>query len=154
MTILVPLDGSELAEAALHHVKELAKQFGAQLVDIILLRVCELFPSPHSYPPPMAISWEEYLNYETNRCKDICQTYLAKIEEQLKKEGLSVRLESPIGNPAEVIVEYVSKNPVNLIMMSTHGRTGLSLWAFGSITDKVLKGTYCPIFLIRSTHDQ
>ena len=153
ITILVPLDGSELAEAVLDHVKELTKQFGTQSVDITLLRACELFFPPYNYPPPTSLSWEEYLEYETHRCTEICQTYLAKIEEQLKTEGLSVRSESPAGNPAEVIIDYANKNALSLIVMSTHGRTGISRWAFGSIADKVLKGASSPILLIRPAHN-
>ncbi len=75
MKVLVPLDGSELGETVLIHVKELAKQFGTESVDIALLRVCELFPYPPHYPPSMPLSWEEYLKYETKRCTDICQAY-------------------------------------------------------------------------------
>ena len=148
--ILVPLDGSDLAEAILGHVKEMAKQFGPELVDITLLRVCELFSPPYNYPPPTPLSWEEYLDYETNRCKDICQTYLDKVEEQLKKD-VNVQLAIPAGNPADTIVDYANSNDINLIAMSTHGRTGLSRWTLGSVAEKVLKGASCPIFLVRSS---
>ncbi len=152
MTVLVPLDGSELAEVKLNHVRELAEQFGAQSLDIVLLRVCELFSQPHlHYPPPMPLSWEESLKYETKRCKEICLTYLNGVRKRLRKDGLSVRLAVPVGNPAEVIVEYVSKNPVNLILLATHGLTGLGQWAFGSVANKVIKGTSTPVFLIRLT---
>ena len=152
MTVLVPLDGSELAEVKLNHVRELAEQFGAQSLDIVLLRVCELFSQPHlHYPPPMPLSWEESLKYETKRCKEICLTYLNGVRKRLRKDGLSVRLAVPVGNPAEAIVNYVSKNPVNLILLSTHGLTGLGQWAFGSVANKVLKGTSTPVFLIRAT---
>jgi nucleotide-binding universal stress UspA family protein len=151
ITILVTLDGSELAEAVLSHVKGLVNQFGPSSVDIVLLRVCELFFPPYTYPPPTSLSWEEYLEYETKRCKEICLTYLSKVGEQLKKDGLSVRSEVPTGNPAETIVDYANKKAINLIVMATHGRTGLSRWALGSVADKVLKGATSPIFLVRST---
>lgn len=153
ITILVPLDGSEMAEIVLDHIKKLSTQFGSKPVDIVLLRVCELFSPPYTYPPPTPLSWEEYMEYETKRCKEICQTYLSKIEEKLKHDGLNVRSEVPAGNPADVIVDYTNENSVDLIMMSTHGRTGLSRWAFGSIAEKVLKGATSPIFLVRcSSH--
>lgn len=151
ITILVPLDGSELAEATLDYVKKLTKQFGTQSVDVVLIRVCELFFPPYTYPPPIPLSWEEYLEYETNRCKDICQTYLAKVEEQLKQDGISVRAEIPVGNPADTIVDYANENAFSLIAISTHGRTGISRWAFGSVAEKVLKGASCSIFLARNS---
>jgi len=151
MTVLVPLDGSELAEIKLGHVTELAKQFGTNSVDIILLRVCEVFSHPHlSYPPPMSMSWEEYLKYETKRCKQICRTYLNGIKKRLKKEGLSVRLSMPVGSAAETIVKYTVKNDIDLIVLSTHGHTGIGQWAFGSVSNKVMKGTSRPVLLIRA----
>jgi len=148
--LLAPLDGSELAEKVLDHVTGLAEQLGKQLVDITLLRVCELFFPPYTYPPPTPMTWEEYLDYETKRCKEICQTYLTKVEEKLKKDGLSVRTEVPTGNVAETIIDYASKNDIDLIVIATHGRTGLSRWALGSVADKVLTGATSPIFLVRS----
>jgi nucleotide-binding universal stress UspA family protein len=56
----------------------------------------------------------------------------------------------PEGNPAEVLIKYINNNPVDLVIMSTHGRTGISKWAFGSITEKVLNGAESPILLIRA----
>ena len=153
MVVLVPLDGSELAETVLEHAKELAEQFGTQSVDIVLLRVCELFSHPHlHYPPPMSLSWDEYLKYETQKCKQICLSYLSGVKKRFKGEGIDVRTVVPVGSPAEAIVEYVNKKPVSLIVMSTHGRTGIGQWAFGSITNKVMKGTSTPALLIRCSN--
>jgi len=150
INILVPLDGSELAESVLDHIKKLANQLGEETVDIVLTRVCELFSNPSAHPPPMAMNWEEHLEYETNRCKDICQTYLSKVEEDIRQNGLNVRSEVLVGNPADAIIDFANKNAVNTIVMSTHGRTGIGRWALGSIADKILKGASCPIFLVRS----
>ena len=151
INMLVPLDGSELAEKVLSHVKELTEHFGAKSVDITLLRVCELFFPPYKYPPPASLSWEEYLEYETKRCTEICQAYLSKVEERLKNEGLNVRAVTPMGTPADAIVDYANKNAVDLIVMATHGRTGLGRWALGSVADKVVKGATSPVFLVRNT---
>lgn len=150
INMLVTLDGSELAEKVLSHVKELAEHLGPKSADITLLRVCELFFPPYTYPPPTPLSWEEYLEYETKRCTEICQTYLSKVEEQLKSDGLNVRSIVPTGTPANVIVDYANKSAVDLIVMATHGRTGLSRWALGSVADKVVTGATSPIFLVRS----
>ncbi|MCX6004426.1 MAG: universal stress protein [Chloroflexi bacterium] len=150
LNVLVPLDGSELAESVLKHLKELNRQLVKNKTDVILIRVCEVFAPPISYPPPMSMSWEEYLDYETRRCKQICQDYLDKIQGSLHRYGLKIRSEVPEGNPAEVLIDYANKNPVDLIIMSTHGRTGINKWAFGSIAEKVLRGARCPILLIRA----
>ena len=150
LNVTVPLDGSELAESVLQHLKELSKQLPKNKLEVILIRVCEIFAPPISYPPPMSMSWEEYLKYETERCKQICMDYLNRVQDSLTKYGLKTRTEVPEGNPAELLIDYTNKNHVDLIIMSTHGRTGVSKWAFGSIAEKVLKGAQCPILLIRA----
>jgi nucleotide-binding universal stress UspA family protein len=150
LSVLVPLDGSKVAESVLRHLKELSKQLPKNKLDIVLTRVCEIFAPPISYPPPVSMSWEEYLKYETRRCKKICQEYLTHVQDRLNKYGLKTRTEVPEGNPAEVLIGYINKNRIDLVIMSTHGRTGISKWAFGSIAEKVLKGALCPILLIRA----
>jgi nucleotide-binding universal stress UspA family protein len=150
MSVLVPLDGSEVAEKVLVQVRNLTDHFGKDNVSLVLFRVCELFDLPHQYPPQMSMSYEEYLEYETKRCKTICQTYLSEIEGMLKTEGLQVRSEVAVGNVADELINYISGNPVDLVIMSTHGRTGISRWAFGGIAEKVLKGNPVPILLVRS----
>lgn len=148
--VLVPLDGSKVAESVLPHLKELSRQLSENRIEVILTRVCEIFASPLSYPPPMPMTWDEYLKYETTRCKSICQDYLNEVREELIRNGLKVRTEVFEGNPAELLIDYADKNPIDLIVMSTHGRTGVSKWAFGSIAEKVLKGSRCPILLIKA----
>ncbi|MCX6006012.1 MAG: universal stress protein [Chloroflexi bacterium] len=150
LTVLAPLDGSKVAESVLPHVKELHKQLPHNKLDIVLMRVCEVFSPPITYPPPMAMSWDEYLDFEKARCKEICRNYLLEVQKRLSKYGLKTRIEIPEGNPAEKLIGYANKSSVDLVVMSTHGRTGISKWAFGSIAEKVLKGANCPILLIRA----
>ncbi len=136
-TMLVPLDGSELAEAVLPHVKALAKQRGAEPVEVVLFGVCVPLVESGYYIPDVAMTLREM------------KEYLAKVGKRLKDTGLSVRSEVRKGKPAEQIIEYASKNPFNLIVMSTHGRSGLGRWVFGSVADKVLHGASSPILLVR-----
>jgi nucleotide-binding universal stress UspA family protein len=148
--ILAPLDGSKLAEQALDSLIGLSEQFGADNLEITIFRVSELFSPPYIYPPEMPISIEEYLEYEKKRTTEICFAYMKKIEKKLEKEGLDVKTAVEEGVPAEVIVDFANKHSIDLIVMSTHGRTGFSAWAFGSIAEKVLKAAPCPVFLVRS----
>jgi nucleotide-binding universal stress UspA family protein len=150
ITMLVPLDGSELAEKALPPVKTLAEQFNIPAVEITLARVCEMFTPPYHYPPQASLSWEEYMNDEKKRAKDICHTYLSGVAEKLREERFTVHVKVLDGNPAEALIEYDNKSNFDLIVMSTHGRTGISKWAMGSIADKVVKGANSPVFLLRS----
>ncbi len=154
-TILVPLDGSELAESVLPHVEAVAKQRGAELVDVILLRVCEPPIISSDYPETiMRLSWEEHVEQQMAWCKGASEKYLAGVEKRLKDVGLKVRSEvlvgkPPIGNPADEIIDYANRNPFNLIVMATHGRSGISRWAYGSVAAKVLLGVSSPLFLVR-----
>ena len=136
-TMLVLLDGSRLAEAVLPHVKTLAKQQNAEPVDVVLFGVCEPLVESGYYIPDVPMRLEEL------------KKYLAKVEKQLKDAGLSVRSEVRKGKPAEQIIEYASEKSFNLIVMSTHGRSGLGRWVFGSVASKVLHEASTPILLIR-----
>ena len=148
--MLVPLDGSKLAESVLPHVEALAKQRGVGVVDVVLLRVYEPPVIPSDYPEGiMPISWEEHVEQERAKSKLACEQYLAGVEKQLKGVGLTVRSEVLVGKPADEIIDYANRNPFNLIVMATHGRSGLSRWAYGSVAEKVLLGVSSPLFLVR-----
>jgi nucleotide-binding universal stress UspA family protein len=149
-TMLVPLDGSELAELVIPHVEALAKQWGPKLVDVVLLGVCEPVVVSSDYPPTADMTWKEHKEREMARPKTECEEYLAGVQKRLEGVGLGVRSVVLQGKPADEITEYCRKNPANnLVVMSTHGRSGISRWAYGSVADRVLHGICSPIFLIR-----
>jgi nucleotide-binding universal stress UspA family protein len=143
--ILVPLDGSELAASVLPHAEAVAKQSDAGLIEVILLSVCDPTLPATYYAPAAPVNWDE----QVKGWKRKDEQYLAKIEKRLRDSGLNVRSEVLIGRPAETIVEYASENRVSLIVMSTHGRSGLGRWVFGSVAEKVLHGVTTPILLVR-----
>ena len=158
-TILVPLDGSELAEAVLPHVEVLAEQRDTELVDVVLFAVCEPAVTLGYYPPSarfetsagaVHVMPKEYARGEAVKQKILAEQYLARVEKRLKKTGLRVRSEVRAGEPAEQIVDYAKANPFNIIVMSTHARSGFSRWAYGSVAAKVLQKAHSPIFLVRS----
>ena len=135
--ILVPLDGSELAEVALPYAEELAGRLGSQ---ITLLCVSE---SDRVLP-----------HYE-------CDIYLKRLVDTTKRnaescwgqgQGKEVKVETAIlaGYPAEEIVDYAAKEDIGLVVMATHGRTGVKRWALGSVANKVVKATRRPVALIRA----
>jgi nucleotide-binding universal stress UspA family protein len=125
--ILVPIDGSDLAELALPYARELAGAFNSELV---LLYVSE--PAD-----------EEHLHMH--------QLYLERLAVQMKKQLKRV---SPVvisGKPAEEIVKYTEKNDIRLIIMASHGSSGIIPWATGGIADKVIDATGVPLLLIKAT---
>jgi len=148
-TILVPLDGTKRAESVLPHVQELVKQFGDDEMEVVLLRVCEPPDIPSDYPYSMPVSWEEHVEQERVKCKLVAGVYLTEIGKELKKAGLKVRTELSLGKPAdEKIITYANENNSSFIIMATHGRSGISRWAYGSVAEKVMLGTFIPVILV------
>ncbi len=153
-TILVPLDGSELAEAVLPHAEALAKQRGTEPVEVTLLRICEPPAAPFYYAPDFTgvpLNWGEYLDQEVAKGREVAKEYLGIIEKRFKDIGISVQSEVLVGKAADEIVEYTNNHPFTLIVMATHGRSGLSRWVYGSVAENVLTGAYSPILLIRTS---
>lgn len=148
-TILVPLDGSPLAESVLPHVETLAKQRGTQATDIVLLAICEPIVPPAVYPVVAPVDLEADLS----RAKQSDMGYLAGVEGRLKENGIEARAVVLVGKPADEIVDYGKNNPCDLIVMATHGRSGISRWVYGSVAEKLLSGASSPILLVRPHQD-
>ncbi len=150
--LVVPLDGSELAETVLPHIETLAGKSGINLVKVVLLRICEPPSMPTYYSPELSeipLHWGQYAQQETARCKQVSTEYLGNIERRLRASGIDVRSEVLVGKASDEIVNYASKNPLSLIVMATHGRSGLSRLIYGSVALNILVGVTNPIFLIK-----
>ena len=151
-TILVPLDGSEMAESVLPHVEALAKQRGTEPVNVVLLRVSETPTIPSYYGSELSgvsLDWGEFIPQETARRKQVATDYLTGVEKRLKDSNISVRSEVREGKAADELVDYANKNPLSLIIMATHGRSGLSRLVYGSVAANLLQGVSNPIFLVK-----
>ena len=162
-TILVPLDGSELAEAVLPHAETLAKQWRTEPVEVVLFGVAEPTVALGYYPPSgrfgtsngaVHVMPQDYVMGEVDKQKILCEQYLGGIGERLEAAGLNVRSEVRTGEPAEQIADYANANPFNLIVMSTRGRSWLSRWAYSAITAKVLQKASSPVFLVRPSQPE
>jgi nucleotide-binding universal stress UspA family protein len=155
ITLIVPLDGSPRAESVLPHVQALAQQAGNDMLNVVLIRVCEPPPMPAVAGPEIAVpvDYQRIMEENWESCRQATNQYLAGIENHLKQTGLRVRSE-PIEevrlSVADEIVEYASKIPFSLVVMATHGRSGVSRWAYGSVAHKVLMGSSSPVFLVRT----
>jgi len=146
--ILVPLDGSELSEIVFPHVEMLVKACGKE-AEIVLLHVCEPVYSKISGMGAGAIYVMPNLAEEAEAsCKKEAEEYLAKVQKLLKKKGLKVRTVLKMGDSGGEILDYAAHNPVDLIAMASHGRSGIGRWAYGSVTSKVLRGISTPILVV------
>ena len=143
--LLVPLDGSRLAELALPMAKSLAHQFNGR---ITLLQVV---------PLPYAVGFGHEasgvysnLNSVNQDLKHEAATYMEEKRQDLHKAGIQVDVQLVMGkSPAEAILTAVDELNADTIVMSTHGRSGVMRWVFGSVADKVLRQARVPILLAR-----
>ncbi len=145
--ILVPLDGSTLAEAALPHATALATRFQASLT---LLEVATSITVASAVDPLAASGAEAALVVEAAEATEqAAKEYLAGVAARPDLKDLQVQVEVVPGVPAREIVRRAKAGDVDLIVMSTHGRSGLGRLVFGSVADEVLRETGLPILLIR-----
>jgi len=135
--ILVPLDGSKCAETVLPKVEKLAVDLK---VGICLLRVAYA----HSFPGADPTDTEVKVVREA-------EDYLKTVEERLKAKGLKVDSHVRYGNDAEEILDHVAMKDIDMVAMSTHGRSGVGRWLLGSVAEKILRHSPKPIFLVRCT---
>ena len=115
----------------------------------MFLRVCEYPVVPLDYAEGVPVGWEKQMEQESARSLQLAMQYLQAIEKQFSEKGIAARSEVLEGKPAEAIVDCATRTPFNLIAMVTHGRSGLSRWAYGSVTAKIIAGTSSPLLLIR-----
>jgi len=137
--ILVPLDGSILAEAALSAACDFAARDGAT---ISLLRAAEAMPRPGS----------DVVEAQVTAVRE-AEEYLASVVRRLADRRIT-RVETHVwyGPPAAAIVEAAAVQKADLIVMSTHGRSGLGRLVLGSVAESVLRGTTAPILVVRADH--
>ncbi len=76
--------------------------------------------------------------------------YLDKLVERIGWGELTIKSEVVVGNAAEAIAEYVGKNGIDLIVMATHGRSGISRWVWGSVADRILRSACVPVLMVRA----
>jgi nucleotide-binding universal stress UspA family protein len=144
--ILVPLDGSEFAEKVLPHVETLASCTGAA---VVLLRVTVYTYEGVSAAADMAGFMPVTLPETREEIRKEAADYLNKVGEGLRTRGLQVSTVVREGNAGEVIAELAHGEGVDLIAMSTHGRTGLGRALFGSVAEQVLRQAGKPLLLLR-----
>jgi len=151
--ILIPLDGSELGEMALRYVEKMvAKLHPQEKPEVILLQV--IAPAVHHIPVEGGhvdvVNGKQVLQ----QAKERAENYLEMSGESLRKEGADVKCKVVIRkentSSADNIIKAEEELDIDLVAMSTHGRRGLSQWAIGSVTDKVLRNGSVPVLMVRA----
>lgn len=143
--IMVPLDGSKLAECAFPQVEAIAS--GCFSNTVILVRVVESRERPANLGT--FINEDDWQKIESDR-KSAAEEYLNRLSKELKFENLQVQTRVIVGKVAESLADYTDKNEIDLIIMATHGRSGVSRWVLGSVAEKILHSCCVPILLVRA----
>ena len=143
--IMVPLDGSELAECVFPHLQVVAR--GCNIEKVTIVRVVEplhLRGGVETHIPP-----EERQRLEADAI-NIAKSYLERVVERLKQGGLTVESEVLYGKVIDELADYANKNEVDLIIISTHGHSGVSRWVWGNTADRILRAVCAPVFMVRA----
>ena len=146
--ILVPLDGSRLAECALPHVEELAK--GCDTEEVILVSVTERVKGYRALEEPSQPLGQRLIPEAFGKKEKQAQKYLDRIAKAMAAKGINVSTEVLLWKPDEAIVGYAKQYGCDLIVMASHGRSGPSRWAHGSVAEKVLRTSGIPVLMIRA----
>ena len=138
--ILVPLDGSELARKALDEAEKLGKAFDSEIVLFQVVHFMPIYGSPELVAPLIV----------DERQKESAERYLLGLAGDLEKRGFRVSVVVKTGQQVALeIIEFANESRVDLIVMSTHGRSGITRWVLGSTALKVLTRAETPILLLR-----
>jgi len=143
--ILVPLDGSALSEEALEPAIGFAKTYGATLWLLRVTASSDLFAD--------SIELQKFKFELADKLLHEAEVYLKRVRERCAGDKLSIKTETVMGSPGDAIIERAAHHGIDLIVMSSHGRSGISRWVYGSVAEKVLRGTQCATLVIRSHHN-
>ena len=170
--VVVPLDGSKLAEVVLPHLKDIIAAF--KIKEVMLVSVTEkvkgrvstqaqekfVFEHPVIDAPPQVVA-SQYVVYWTRigvpheipmtigKMARTAAAYLCKIAEGLGQTGCDTTVSVLVGDPAEEVVRFVEDKGADLILMASRGKTGFSRWDMGNIAEKVIKATRATVMLVK-----
>jgi nucleotide-binding universal stress UspA family protein len=142
--IIIPLDGSELAECVIPHLEALASN--CQVTTVELVRAV----------PPIELHYKEVIPFDERQEKQLNQAaireaeeYLEQVKSRLDSSRMAVTIKVLPGRVRETLVHYLEKSDADLLLIASHGRSGPSRWYWGSVADRLLRCSRIPAFLIR-----
>ena len=160
--ILVPLDGSKLAECVLPYAEALAQ--GCHTGEVILVSVTErvkgfrvledtgrpVVGPMGGWGEPNQVPSDRMIPEAAGKLEKQAQRYLDRIAKRMKTNGINASTQVLLWSPAEAIVGFAEETGCDLIVMSSHGRSGPSRWAYGSVAEKVFRATCVPVLMVRA----
>ena len=144
--IMVPLDGSKLAECVFPHLETVIK--GCESPEVIVVQAVEPLSVPYGREVSQFTSLEQVKAFETHQ-KVEAEKYLKEIVARLGKTGVNARADVIYGKAGEALSDYATKNGIDLVIMATHGRSGISRWVWGSVADRLIRSVCVPVLMVR-----
>ncbi|MBI4283930.1 MAG: universal stress protein [Chloroflexi bacterium] len=144
--IMVPLDGSKLAECVIPHLETVIK--GCESPEVIVVQAVEPLSVPYGREVSHFTSLEQVKTFETHQ-KAGAEKYLKEIVGRLGETGVNARAEVIYGKAGEALSDYATKNGVDLVIMATHGHSGISRWVWGGVADRLLRSICVPVLMVR-----
>lgn len=150
--IMVPLDGSELAECVLPHLEKFITS--KQVTTVVLVRVVE--PESTIFDDTAVLSSKSRDQIIKNariieeKRKSNAAAYLEGVVSRLKRNGVEIKTAVLLGRVADSLADYIETNGIKLIIIATHGRSGISRWVRGSIADRVLRFSRVPVLMVQA----
>lgn len=142
--VLLPLDGSKESETAIPYIEELAAKLKAK-VTLVHVTARTYFV----YSIPGETIQMPFTPEDMDRFKEKAQHYLETVASAFDKKGVEARAEVAVGSAPDEIIRMAEEMSNGIVAMATHGRSGISRWAFGSTADKVLHAGNTPVLLVR-----
>ena len=147
--IMVPLDGSQLAECVLPHVQAITS--GCKIATVVFVRVIDPGTVSATLPAQGELGYQEKSRRqrEEERKKN-AEAYLKKIVDSISIENAVLNYEVLEGRVAETLADWAKKNNADLIVIASHGRSGIGRWVMGSVADRIMRSVCIPVMMIRA----
>jgi nucleotide-binding universal stress UspA family protein len=147
--IMVPLDGSDLSECVIPHVEAIISGFKTK--EVVLVRVVDPIRLPVSVPAQgnFGFTDKDRHKMDTNR-KKAAKKYLEKTTASLNLPGTVLNYDVLEGNPAHMLADYAAENEMDLIVIASHGRSGVSRWVMGSVAERIVRTSCVPVLMVRA----
>lgn len=142
--ILVPIDFSAATEDVIVHAKYFAKQFKSELELFHVSEVADVYADT-----PLVYSDKENFEKHASNLKEEIDALLSKYSEKIKSEGINCNIYFCSGNPFVEIVKRAIENSCNLIVLGSHGRSGLEYVFMGSVSEQVVRNAPCPVLTVK-----
>jgi nucleotide-binding universal stress UspA family protein len=147
--IMVPMDGSDLAECVIPHVTAIISAFKSK--EVILVRVVNPVMLPVSVPAQDDFGFTEKNRHQLGASrKKAAEVYLKKMADSMDIPGTIINFILLEGNPANMLADYANENEVDLIVIASHGRSGVSRWVMGSVAERIVRTSCVPVLMVRA----